>query len=92
MSKIGEQFSEFRKTAPKYVQWILLVAAIVIVVVLLMLLVGGRKAQRVTIAPDSLSPAPELIITPDGPVDWSDTLVGEVRETEFYVTAGCIIY
>lgn len=87
MSKIGEQFSEFRKTAPKYVQWILLVAAIVIVVVLLMLLVGGRKAQRVTIAPDSLSPAPELIITPDGPVDWSDTLVGEVRETEFYVTA-----
>lgn len=87
MSKIGEQFSEFRKTAPKYVQWILLVAAIVIVVVLLMLLVGGRKAQRVTIAPDSLPAAPELIITPDGPVDWSDTLVGEVRETEFYVTA-----
>ncbi len=87
MNKIGEQFSEFRKTTPRYIQWILLVAAIVIVVVLLILLVGGRKAQRIKIAPDSLPPTPELIITPSGPIDWSDTVVGEVREEEFSVSA-----
>ena len=87
MSKIGEQFSEFRKTTPQYVQWILLAAAIIIVVVLLMILVGNRKAQRVVIDPNSLPATPELIITPDAPVDWSDTVVGEVRETEFFVSA-----
>ena len=87
MSKIGEQFSEFRKTTPRYVQWILLAAAIVIVVVLLMMLIGNRKAQRVIIDPESLPPTPELIITPDAPVDWSDTVVGEVREAEFFISA-----
>lgn len=87
MSKIGEQFSEFRKSTPKYIQWILLIAAIVIVVVLLILLVGGRKAQRVTIDPDSLPPTPELVIKPDEPIDWSDTVVGDVREAEFTVSA-----
>lgn len=87
MSKIGEQFSEFRKSTPKYIQWILLVAAIVIVVVLLILLIGGHKAQRVTIDPDSLPPTPELIITPNEPVDWSNTVVGDVREAEFTVSA-----
>jgi len=87
MSKIGEQFSEFRKTTPKYIQWILLVAAIVIVIVLLMLLVGNRKAQRVVIDPDSMPITPELIITPDAPVDWSNTFVGDVREAEFSISA-----
>lgn len=87
MSKIGEQFSEFRKSTPKYIQWILLIAAVVVVVVLLMMLVGGRKARRVVIDPDSLPPTPELIITPDAPIDWSDTVVGEVRETEFFISA-----
>ncbi len=87
MSKIGEQFSEFRKNTPKYIQWILLVAAVVIVVVLLMMLLGGRKARRVVIDPDSLPPTPELVITPDAPIDWSDTVVGEVRETEFFISA-----
>lgn len=87
MSKIGEQFSEFRKSTPKYIQWILLIAAIVIVVVLLILLVGGRKAQRVTIDPNSLPPTPELVIKPDEPIDWSDTVVGDVREAEFTVYA-----
>ena len=87
MSKIGEQFSEFRKTAPKYVQWILLVAAIVIVVVLLMLLIGGHKAQRVVVDPDSLSPTPELIISPDGPIDWSNTQVGDTETQSFLISA-----
>ena len=87
MSKISEQFSEFRKNTPQYVQWILLAAAIVIVVVLLILLIDRHKAQRVVIDPGSLPPAPELIITPDAPIDWSDTLVGEVREAEFFITA-----
>lgn len=87
MSKVGEQFSEFRKTAPKYVQWILLVAAIVIVVVLLMLLIGGHKAQRVVIDPDSLPLTPELIINPDEPIDWSNTQVGDTQEQAFLVSA-----
>ena len=87
MSKIGEQFAEFRKTTPKYIQWILMAAAVVIVVVLLMMLVGNRKAQRVVIDPSSLPPTPELIITPDIPVDWSDTTVGQLREAEFFVSA-----
>ena len=87
MSKIGEQFSEFRKSTPKYVQWILLIAAIVIVVVLLMMLIGGHKAQRTVVDPKSLPPTPELIITPDEPVDWSDTVVGELREAEFFISA-----
>ena len=87
MSKIGEQFSEFRKTTPKYIQWILLAAAIVIVVVLLMMLIGNRKAQRVIIDPDSMPPTPELIVTPDAPVDWSNTYVGDVREAEFLISA-----
>ena len=87
MSKIGEQFAEFRKTTPKYIQWILMAAAIVVVVVLLMMLVGNRKAQRVIIDPGTLPPTPELIITPDAPVDWSDTVVDEEREAEFFVSA-----
>ncbi len=87
MSKIGEQFSEFRRNTPKYVQWILLFAAIVIVVVLLMMLIGGHKAQRGVIDPGTLPPTPELIITPDAPVDWSNTQVGELREAEFFVSA-----
>lgn len=87
MSKIGEQFSEFRKTTPRYVQWILIAAVVVIIVVLLMMLVGNRKAQRVVIDPNSLPLTPELIITPDAPVDWSDTVVGQVRETEFFISA-----
>ena len=87
MSKIGEQFSEFRKTTPKYIQWILLAAAIVIVVVLLMMLVGNRKAQRVAIDPNSMPITPELIIKPDEPIDWSGTVVGQVREAEFFIYA-----
>jgi len=87
MSKIGEQFSEFRKTTPKYIQWILLAAAIVIVVVLLMLLIGNRRSQRVIVNPDSMPITPELIVTPDAPVDWSNTYVGDVREAEFSISA-----
>ena len=87
MSKIGQQISEFRKTTPKSVQWILLAAAIIIVIVLMILLVGGRKAQRMVIDPDSLPVTPELIVTPDAPIDWANTLVGDVRETEFLISA-----
>ncbi len=47
MKTLKEQFSEFRSTTPKYVQWLLLLAAFVIVIILLTLVLG-RKSNNNT--------------------------------------------
>ena len=43
MKTLKEQFSEFRSTTPKYVQWLLLLAAFVIVIILLTLVLGHKS-------------------------------------------------
>ena len=43
MSKLKQQFSELRKTTPKYIQWLLLAAAFIVVLILLTLLITGSK-------------------------------------------------
>jgi len=85
---VGQQFSDFRKTTPRYVQWVLLFAALLVVLVLLILLRGSKKAPKIVVGGNGPLPiTPELIITPNKPIDWSDTFVGEERSEEIKISA-----
>lgn len=86
MSKIKQQFSDLRKTTPKHVQWLLMAAAFVVVIILLTLLVSGwRKATDDLKTPDDVSR--QLFVNPSETIDWSNTPVGETKETEYIITA-----
>ena len=88
MSKLTVQFSELRKSTPKYVQWLLLGAAFVVVLILLTLLLTGSKNKTTK---QKSKPTDEPIsirlITINanneesavGNIDWANTTVGTSR-------------
>lgn len=78
---------ESNESSSRGLRWVLLVVAIIVVVVLLVLLMKGKKSKKVSIVEPTLPVTPELIVSPRGPVDWSDTNVGESRAAEFTVSA-----
>ena len=84
---ISQQFSDFRKTTPRYIQWVLLFAALLVVIVLLILLRGARKTPKIIVGEDALPPTPELVITPNTLLDWSNIFVGEERNAQIHVSA-----
>lgn len=87
MGKVGQHFSDFRKSTPKSVLWLLMIAALVIVVVLLLLLNSGKKTKKVIPEEDVIPVTPELRFEPNAPIDWSNTLVDETRTAEIQVYA-----
>lgn len=87
MGKVGQHFSDFRKSTPKSVLWLLMIAAFVIVVVLLLLLNSGKKPKKVIQEEDVIPVTPELRFEPNAPIDWSNTLVDETRTAEIQVYA-----
>ena len=87
MGKVGEHFSNFRKSTPKPVLWLLMLAALVIVVILLLLVVGGKKNKKIIPDEEVIPVTPELRFEPDAPIDWSNTLVDETRSAEIQVYA-----
>ena len=78
---------ESNESSPRSLQWILLIVAIIIVVALFIMLTRGKQIKKISIAEQPLPITPELIVSPNTPIDWVDTDVGEVRETEFSVSA-----
>ena len=85
---VGQQFSDFRKTTPRYVQWVLLFAALLVVLVLLILLRGSKKTPKIAVGNNGPLPiTPELRVTPNTPIDWSNTFVGEERSEEIKISA-----
>ncbi len=85
MSKVGKQISDFKKTTPRHIQWVLLAAALVVVAVLAVLLVSDRRNKH-AIEPDAfLDVVPELRFVPDAQIDWLNTNVGDVRNTSVEV-------
>src|SRR5574344_1223092 len=83
MNEISQHFSDFRKTMPRRVQWLLLIAAFVVVVILLTLLLGGSKTEPVkNIGTEKL----ELKIIPDT-VDWGLTTVGDTQTQTLDISA-----
>ncbi len=84
---VSQQFSDFRKTTPRYIQWILLFAALLVVVVLLVLLKGAKQTPKIVVGEESVIPNPELIIKPNAPLDWSNTFVGDERNAEIHISA-----
>jgi len=77
MSKLSVHFANFRKSTPKYVQWILLFVALILVVVLFVLLGTQKQEPKIIVDEDTIPVDPELIIQPDEPIDWSNMMVGE---------------
>ena len=78
---------ESNESSPRGLHWFLLVVAIIVVIVLFVILTKGKENKNVEIIEPSSPVVPELIITPNAPVDWSDTNVDEVRETRFTISA-----
>ena len=88
MSKLTVQFSELRKSTPKYVQWLLLGAAFVVVLILLTLLLTGskNKTTKQKSKPNE-EPISIRLITINanneesavGNIDWANTTVGTNR-------------
>lgn len=86
MNRLTESFSEFRKTTPKYVQWLLLAAAFVVVLILLTLLMRGGGTDDTTPTPAVNVPVAEIAIAPDT-ADWSGINVGDTVTQTFIVSA-----
>lgn len=82
MSKLGEQFSELRKSTPKYVQWLLLIAAFIVVLILLTLLMTGSKNK--TVKP-KVNSVPVKIELSNNTVDWSNIDVGSKKTETIFV-------
>ena len=82
MSKLGEQFSELRKSTPKYVQWLLLIAAFIVVLILLTLLMTGSKNK--TVKP-KVNSVPVKIELSNNTVDWSNVDVGSKKTETIFV-------
>ena len=85
MSKVGQQITDFRKTTPRHVQWILLAAALVVVAVLAVLLISDRKNTRVIVPDSVLDVTPELKFIPNTQIDWLNTNIGDVRTAQVQV-------
>ena len=85
MGKLSQHISDFRKSTPKAVLWLLLVAALVIVVILLLLLLGNKNSKKVIPDTEVIPETPELRFEPNAPIDWSNTMVGETRTAEIQV-------
>ena len=81
MSKLGQQFSELRKSTPKYVQWLLLGAAFIVVLILLTLLLTGSKSKTVKAKATDI---PVKITLSNDTVDWTNVSVG-TKKTETIV-------
>ena len=73
MSKLGQQFSELRKSTPKYVQWLLLIAAFIVVLILLTLLMTGSKNKT---AKPKVNAVPVKIELSNDTIDWTNVNVG----------------
>lgn len=85
MANLKTQFSDLRKSTPKYVQWLLLAAAVIIVLILVTVMFrGNNKATEKT--PPVGFIQPELIINPDA-LDWAKIDVGEVINQRFVISA-----
>lgn len=82
MNKIKVQFSQLRKTTPKYVQWLLLAAAFIVVLILLTLLLSGDKDTTISDADDT----PVEVSVSEESIDWSDTKIGEKKSVTIKVT------
>ena len=78
MSKLGQQFSELRKSTPKYVQWLLLVAAFIVVLILFTLLMTSPKK---TSQKAKTGDIPVKITLSEDTINWSDVVVG-TKKTE----------
>ncbi len=87
MGKIGQHFSDFRKSTPKSILWLLLGAALIVVIVLLLLLAGDKKGKKIINEEDVIPVAPELRFEPNAQIDWSNTIVDETRTAEIQVYA-----
>jgi type IV secretory pathway VirB10-like protein len=87
MSKLSVHFANFRKSTPRYVQWILLVAALVVVVVLFILLSTNKQEPKIIVDEDTIPVDPELLVEPDDVIDWSNMMVGESASTTVTVRA-----
>ncbi|MBO4480542.1 MAG: hypothetical protein J5742_02865 [Alphaproteobacteria bacterium] len=87
MGKVGQHISDFRKTTPKSVLWIFLIAALVIAIILLLLLIGNKRSRKVMNDADVIPITPELRFEPNNLIDWSNTMVNDIRNAEIQVYA-----
>ncbi len=85
MAKIKEQISEFRKSTPKHIQWLLLAAAFIVVLILLTLLFTGRKDTQIIPNLDTDN-ATEITFSPVM-LDWGKTPIGETKTTDVAISA-----
>ena len=74
-------------SSPRGLQWFLLIVAIIVVVALFVMLTRGKDTKKVEIVDSPVAVTPELIVSPNEPIDWVDTDVGESREIEYTVSA-----
>lgn len=92
MSKLSVHLANFRKSTPRYVQWILLVVALIVVVILFVLLNSQKQEPKIIVDDETIPVDPELIVVPDTPTDWSDTFVGESVNATFSISANTDIH
>ncbi|MDE6250706.1 MAG: hypothetical protein K2M34_03675 [Alphaproteobacteria bacterium] len=83
MANIKQQISDFRKSTPRHIQWLLLAAAFIVVLILLTLLFTGR--QNAKILPDEGAET-KLTFSP-GMLDLGKTPVGEKKEEKVAISA-----
>lgn len=86
MANIKEQISDFRKSTPKHIQWLLLVAAFIVVLILLTLLFTGRDGAKPI--PDELNEgtATEISFSP-AMLDFGKTPVGTEKTGDVAISA-----
>lgn len=77
MNKLSVHLANFRKTTPRYVQWILLGAALVVVVMLFVLLSTKNQEPKIVVDDETIPVDPELIVEPNETIDWSNLMVGD---------------
>ncbi len=85
MGKLSQHFSDFRKSTPKAVLWLLMVAALIIVVILLLLLLGNKNSKKIIPDKEIIPETPELRFEPSAQIDLANTMVGETRNIEIQV-------
>ncbi|MCM1293970.1 MAG: hypothetical protein NC311_00195 [Muribaculaceae bacterium] len=83
MANLKEQFSDFRKSTPRHIQWLLLVAAFIVVLIFLTLLFTGNKKEDTSITEETEA---ELFFAPEM-LDWANTPTGDVQSSDVVVSA-----
>lgn len=83
MAKLKEQFSDFRKSTPRHIQWLLLVAAFIVVLIFLTLLFTGNKKEDTAITEETSA---ELFFDPEI-LDWANTPTGDTQSKDVVVSA-----